>query len=324
MGQVLSTVMAGMVAALALAGAGGDARADGDAAPGRILPVADAMVHVYCVGEGAPAVVLDAGLGGNYLDWTFVQARLGATHEACAYDRPGAGWSSRTSRPRDAETMAEELHLAMRAAGVPTPFVLVGHSFGGLLSQNYLARFPADVAGLILVDSMHPQEFARFAAGGVDVPLDPHSVLGHTPAFAATYGLPRALWPLATRLAGADKARVFIVREMTAMLDIATAVDGEARPPRPARVLVHGDREWDKAYPDGRMEAAWRTMQDDLATRFGAPPVTVVRDSGHQIALDDPGAVVSAIEAVARDAVPPSTRQPLVRPSAAWLPPRER
>ncbi|UDL95642.1 alpha/beta fold hydrolase [Lichenihabitans sp. PAMC28606] len=277
------------------------ARAGDDMPPGQLVSVGDAMLHVSCVGAGTPAVVFEAGLGGNSFDWTFVQARLAATHRACTYDRPGAGWSSRTAQPRDAATMAEELHGAMQKAGVPTPFILVGHSFGGLLSQNYLARFPADVAGLVLVDSMHPQQFERFTDGGVDVPVDPHAVLGHTPAFAATYGLPRSLWPLATRLAGADKARVFIVREMTAMLDIAKAVDGEARPSRPTRILVHGNRDWDQVYPDGRMEALWRAMQDDLATRFGAPPVTVVADSGHQIALDDPAAVVAAVEDVARD-----------------------
>ncbi len=287
--------------ALAITGLTEVARGFDESPPGRLIAVADATLHVYCVGHGTPAVVFDAGLGGNYLDWTFVQAKVAETHRACAYDRPGAGWSSRTARPRDVATLAEELHLAMQGADVPTPFILVGHSFGGLLSQNYVARFSADVAGLVLVDSMHPQEFARFAAGGVDVPVDPHAVLGHTPAFAATYGLPMALWPLATRLAGADKARVFIVREMTAMLDIAKAVDSEARPMRPARVLMHGNREWDGAYPDGRMEAIWRVMQDDLAVRFGAPPVIVVPESGHQIALDKPFAVVSAIEAVMRD-----------------------
>lgn len=304
MGRTRSAILAGATAISAIVGPNVAARSEEDHAPGQLLPVADALLHVYCVGRGAPAVVFDAGLGGNYLDWTFVQARLAATHLACAYDRPGAGWSSRTTRARDVATMAEELHLAVRAAGIPAPFILVGHSFGGLLSQNYVARFPADVAGLVLVDSMHPQEFARFAAGGVDLPVDPHSVLGHTPAFAATHGLPQPLWPLATQLAGADKARVFVVREMTAMLDIAAAVDGEARPSRPTRVLVHGDREWDRVTPDGRMEAVWRAMQDDLAVRFGAPPVTVVPDSGHQIALDDPAAVVAAIEAVACEVAP--------------------
>jgi pimeloyl-ACP methyl ester carboxylesterase len=298
MGRSLSRLMA--AAALALAGPGTNGWAENDA-PGRMIPVADAELHVFCTGEGTPAVVFEAGLGGNYLDWTFVQARLGATHRSCAYDRAGAGWSSRTARPRTAAILADELHAAMHGAGVPTPFILVGHSFGGLLSQNYLARYPADVAGLVLVDSMHPQEFARFAAAGVELPVDPHVVLGHTPAFAATHGLPEALWPLATRLAGADKARVFVVREMTAMLEIAAIVDGEARPARPSRVLVHGTAEWDKITPDGRMERAWHLMQDDLATRFGAPPVTVVADSGHQITLDDPAAVVAAIEAVAAD-----------------------
>ena len=271
--------------------------------PGRLVSVADAMLHVYCVGHGTPAVVFEAGLGGNYLDWTFVQARVGARRLACSYDRAGAGWSSRTSRPRTAEMLAEELHLAMRAAGVPAPFVLVGHSFGGLLIQNYIARYPDDVAGLVLVDAMHPREFTRFAAAGVDVPRDPHTVLGRTPAFAATHGLPEPLWPLATRLAGADKARVFVVREMQAMFGIADEVDPQARPVRPVRVLTHGNREWDVPYPDGRMETAWLARQNDLVARYGAPPVIVVPASGHQIALDAPASVESAIDAVIAEVI---------------------
>ncbi|MCW6506636.1 alpha/beta fold hydrolase [Lichenifustis flavocetrariae] len=294
-------VLCGIV--LMLCGTGFGAAQDVSQPPGILYPVADTTIHVNCMGSGAPAVMLEAGLGGNSLDWTYVQARVAPTHRICAYDRAGAGWSGRTARPRNAANMAEELHLAAVAAKISTPFILVGHSFGGLLSQNYLARYPGEIAGLVLVDSMHPDQFARFTEAGVDVPTDPHGVLGHTPAAAAAYGLPEPLQAVAISLARSGKTRVFVVREMSAMLQIAHDVDAEPRPLRPIRVLVHGNREWDVPYPDGRMEAAWRAMQADLAKRFGASTLTIVEGSGHEIPLDRPAAVVTAIEDVVREVV---------------------
>ena len=84
MERALSIFVPGFIAALGTTGITGPARAADESAPGRLISVADAMLHVYCVGHGTPAVVFDAGLGGNYLDWTFVQAKIAETHRACA------------------------------------------------------------------------------------------------------------------------------------------------------------------------------------------------------------------------------------------------
>ncbi len=268
--------------------------------PGQICRVGDIGLHVLCIGQGDPAVVFEAGLGGNYLDWTIVQPLVAARHRACAYDRAGAGFSERTPRPRTPDNFAEELHLAMQCAGVVPPFVLVGHSFGGLLAQSYLGHYPHEVAGLVLVDSMHPEQAERFTAAGVDIPTDPHLILGRTPVAAAAHGLPPELQPLAMQLAGESKVRIFEVREMTAMADVSAAIPAAARCGVPTRVLVHGNAEWNDAYPDGRMERAWLAMQQDLARRFCAPTAQSVGGSGHQIGLDAPNAVADAIEEVSR------------------------
>lgn len=264
--------------------------------PGRLLAVAGTILHIRCSGAGLPTIVLQAGLGGNVLDWTYVQPLLAERHRVCSYDRPGAGWSLRTNRPRSAAAMTEELHLLLEAAGEPPPYVLVGHSLGGLLSLHYAQRYPAETAGLVLLDAMHPDQFTLFAKAGVALPDDPHLLLGRTPLAAAGYGLPPALLPLAMELASQDKARIFIVREITAFESDAAEVRALPAPHVRARVLIHGNHEWDQAYPDGRMERAWADMQARLAGELSAPPPVPIAISGHQIPLDAPASVVAAVE----------------------------
>ncbi len=279
--------------------AGGVAADPVYAPPGRMVPVFDTSLHLYCTGDGAPTVVLEAGLGGDYLDFSRVQPLLAARLRVCSYDRAGAGFSARTARPRDALAITEELHALVRAGAVGRPFVLVGHSFGGLLSLLYARRYPADVSGLVLLDSMHPDQFARFAAAGVELERDPHMVIGRTPGAAAAYGQPDGVRREAIDLALADKARVFVFREMSRFEDSGAELRAADLPRLPARVLVHGDGEWDVPYPDGRMERAWSAMQGEMATALGAPPPIRVPGSGHQIALDAPQAVADAVFAVA-------------------------
>lgn len=265
-------------------------------APGMLVAVADTAIDVVCTGAGRPTVVLLSGLGGNVLDWLYVQPALARHYRVCAIDRPGAGWSARTARPRSEANMAEEVHEALAGAGEAAPFVMVGHSFGGLLALHYARRYAGEVAGLVLVDSMHPEQFERFPAAGVQLSVDPLVVLGRTPAAAAMYGLPEPLHGLAMALAQQDKARVFVVREMRAFVDDAHEVRQAGLPRLPSRILVHGNGEWNEAYPDGRMERAWRAMQEDLAVAIGAPAPVAVAGAGHVIALDAPEAVVEAIE----------------------------
>lgn len=266
--------------------------------PGRLVPVADTMLHILCTGAGSPTLVLQAGLGGNVLDWTFVQPKLAQHHRVCSTDRPGAGWSGRTTRPRSAAAMTEELHLLLQASGEPPPYVMVGHSLGGLLSLHYAQRYPTETVGLVLLDAMHPDQFEVFPRSGVVLPDDPHLLLGRTPVAVAAYGLPTSLQDVAIDLASQDKTRIFIMREMLGFTADAAEVRALPMPRVAARVLTHGNREWDEAYPDGRMERAWAEMQAKLAVELGAPPPTEIASAGHQIPLDAPQAVVDAVESL--------------------------
>jgi pimeloyl-ACP methyl ester carboxylesterase len=106
-------------------------------------------------------VIFDAALGGSSLSWSLVQPAVARLTQACSYDRAGFGWSDAGPLPRTADRIAEELHELLRAAAVPPPYVLVGHSYGGLVMRFYASRHPNDVAGLVLIEPAIPEEWTN-------------------------------------------------------------------------------------------------------------------------------------------------------------------
>src|SRR5215211_2228205 len=130
--------------------------------PGEIVDVGGYSLHINCVGQGSPTVLLDAGLGEFSAQWVRVQREVSGTTRVCAYDRAGMGWSEMGPEPRDARQITGELHTLLTKAGIEGPYVLVGHSFGGMYMQTYAARYPDEVAGVALVDSStDPDQFSQ-------------------------------------------------------------------------------------------------------------------------------------------------------------------
>ena len=132
--------------------------------PGQRVDVGGYRMHIHCVGTataGSPTVVLEAGQGNSSSIWAWVQAEVAKTTHVCAYDRAGAGWSDASPNPRDAAHMADELHALLGKAGITGPVVLAGHSFGGLVTHVYAARYPKEVAGLVWVDVEQPDQWTR-------------------------------------------------------------------------------------------------------------------------------------------------------------------
>ena len=123
---------------------------------GRTYLVDGHRLYVHCVGNGAPTVVLVSGLGERTPSWAWVQQAVSPSTRVCAYDRSGEGWSGGEENGR---RFASDLHGLLRAAHVPGPYVLAGHSVGGVYALIYAARYPGDVAGLVLIDSSTPYQF---------------------------------------------------------------------------------------------------------------------------------------------------------------------
>ena len=125
--------------------------------PGRMISVNGVNSHLYCMGSGFPTLVLEAGLGENSLSWYPVQSKLAQNTRVCSYDRPGLGWSDPIDSPIQPEDVAKNLHALLNNAGISPPYVLVGHSRGGIYVRAFYHQFPEETQGIVLVDSTHEQ-----------------------------------------------------------------------------------------------------------------------------------------------------------------------
>jgi pimeloyl-ACP methyl ester carboxylesterase len=126
--------------------------------PGQMVDVGGYKLHIVCSGPenaGAPTVILDHVGAANVAQWGLVQPAIDQTTRVCAYDRAGFGWSERGPTPRDARQSMAELHTLLAKAGIPAPYILVGHSYGANVVRLYAAAYPAEVAGMVLVDPSH-------------------------------------------------------------------------------------------------------------------------------------------------------------------------
>ena len=127
--------------------------------PGRMVDIGGSRLHLLESGSGTPPVILEAGIAASCLNWTSIQAELARSMCVFSYDRAGLGWSDAASSPRTVSRAVEELHALVMAAQIPAPFVLTGHSFGGLLVRCYAVRYPDLVAGLVLLDPLAASEW---------------------------------------------------------------------------------------------------------------------------------------------------------------------
>lgn len=132
-------------------------------APGKVYRVDGHDMHLYCTGEGSPTLVLEAGGGNDSLTWTKVQPDLSRITRVCSYDRAGFGWSSPQPPPRDANSIAGELHALLQQAGIQGPIVLMAHSRAGLYIRAYNHLYPEQVKGLIFVDTSVPLDGDRMS-----------------------------------------------------------------------------------------------------------------------------------------------------------------
>jgi len=284
---------------------------------GRLVDVGGLKMHIDCTGDGSPTVVLDSGLGDSYLSWRKVQPQVAKFTRVCSYDRAGLGYSDASSQPRTSEVIAAELHALLQQAGVPSPYVVVGHSMGGYDVRVFASQYRKEVGGMVLVDASHPDQENRF-------PRELKNMEGSWKreaefiAYSMPFGVPRFLGlcedEAATRAADCNVHSAGAqVAEMKAFP--ASAAEAAKTGPfgdLPLAVLSHdpsklsGDLPADIAKPTNE---AWEKMQEELAQLSTRGTQTVARNSSHYIQIDRPDVVVDAIRKVVEEArqaqVPP-------------------
>jgi len=140
------------------------------APPGRMIDLGGRRLHLNCTGSGSPAVIVENGGGSFSVEWALVQPQVAKHTRICTYDRGGYAWSDRGPIDDGIEQIVSDLNLLLRTAHVNPPYILVGHSLGGLFIRAYERRFPEQVAGMVLVDST-PDEDVRMVVNGKQEPL---------------------------------------------------------------------------------------------------------------------------------------------------------
>lgn len=128
---------------------------------GQMINVGGYKLHLYCMGEGKTTILMEAGIGDNVLIWDNVLSQIAKTTRVCAYDRAGMGWSDPSPKLSNSQQHIVALRRLLDAANINAPYILVGHSFGGILNREFARTYPGDIDGMVLIDSAHENQLDR-------------------------------------------------------------------------------------------------------------------------------------------------------------------
>jgi len=291
------------------------------ARPGRLVDIGGYRLNLYCTGSGSPTVIFESGLGDSAYVWALVQPAVSKLTRTCSYDRAGFGFSDAGPMPRTAGREVAELHALLHNAGLAPPFVLVGHSLGGMLARLYTDRYFTEVAGLVLVDGAYEYQEAAFSPAIQKEDSQTLPMVRHCHALAARGRLTDTkllrdcldVDPLDKRFSPALQATLLTNGKRVAFWDClisefqsffaesAAEVRSSQRPfgSLPLVVLTadsHGEKQADRAL----IEKPWRMLQDKQA-RLSSNSRHILIHSGHHIQLDAPNSVIDAVRIVLRE-----------------------
>lgn len=236
--------------------------------PGQLVDVGGYRLHLHCTGSGSPTVILEPGQGGVSSDFAWIAPTVARTSRVCVYDRPGRGWSDAADAPQDGDRIAADLHTLLDRARVPGPYVLAGHSFGGLYVQAFAAKFPDQVAGLVLLDSTAPKP-------GPGLPADSGSYHGLSRVSAlfsaiAHFGAGRLIaqgsyGSLPPGVRGGARAKASTAHNLASFID-EFAEANTAMQQASSLTSLHGKPLIVLTADEGISDGQWQVKQDRMAT----------------------------------------------------------
>lgn len=288
--------------------------------PGKLVNVDDREMHIYCVGEGTPTVVLEAGLGAYSLAWWTIHDTVAEATRTCVYDRASMGWSSFSDTISTHDVIVNNLHTLLENAGESPPYILVGHSAGGIYVRAYAHQYPDEVVGMVLVDSSHENSSHNLPEFIVANSTSLDTMLQICP-YVSPFGIRRVLgmgegvvsdFYSDEAVRGAVLANFYRSTHCSALLNeiAGFALDTQQDDPPPDLgdlpliVLTAGrgyadqlDSSDDRELLATLQEAdrVWLDLQTALVGLSSNSTHIIVEDSGHVIQGDRPDAIIDAI-----------------------------
>jgi pimeloyl-ACP methyl ester carboxylesterase len=283
---------------------------------GQMVDIGGYRLHMHVEGEGRPTVVLDAGAGGIGLTWELVRPAIAKVTRVIAYDRAGLGWSDPSPKPRTADVLAEELHTLLHNAKIEGQYILVGHSLGGPVARQFAAKYPYEVAGLVMVDSAHEQQVKYFPERLVKMAISMMGMMS-VMKLMSRLGL-FALKPslislddkgrLSPELAAQLRGVMASSEHHTEALIAETQSVSRARTQPvsdlgdlPLTVISHGQLDANAVPPSlgteirDEYERAWQQLQQEITALSTRGRRIVAERSGHHIIFDQPDVIIESI-----------------------------
>jgi pimeloyl-ACP methyl ester carboxylesterase len=283
-------------------------------APGAFYTVNGHKMHIYCAGTGSPTIVLEAGWGVSspVLGWGGFQPDVAKITRVCSYDRAGLGWSEAQPGAADADHIAANLHELLTQAGVTGPIVLLSHSMGGVDVRDYLTHYPANVAGLILMDSSTPYQTQRMeAVTGPGNQAHLGLIIAVTRVVYSA-GIPRLMglckplagWQgVAAREEGEDQCRMHVdaLKNEYFNFDASSAETVHTGPygALPLLIISHDPAVGadPRNPPEARkIEPLWNQMQEELKQLSTHSLRIIAKGSSHEVHTDRKALVLSHVQ----------------------------
>jgi len=293
--------------------------------PGKLVDVGGGLrLHINCTGAGNPTVILEAGPNDSSVVWQLAQPEISKFTRVCSYDRAGFGWSDAPNEPRSSLNIAQELERLLTRAAVPGPYVLVGHDFGTLDLRVFAAQHRQEVAGMVFVDSVHPDMHhrppfnvaARSTLSNIFYRVIPWTVPLGVPRLLGwcrnnfTFRTQPAAWARLVPEASAQYCRLQSwraeegqVTDEDGSLAATTGPFGDM----PLIVLSHDPQVNDFGgffSPSDlvKAERAWMEMQGELRTLSSKSKWIVAKGSPHWIQIHRPELVAAEVQEIVNDA----------------------
>ena len=284
--------------------------------PGELIDIGGRNIHLHCLGEGSPTILLEAGLNEFSVQWARIQAQLKETNRVCRYDRAGLGWSDVAELDLSVERAVSDLQEALTGANEQGPYLLVGHSFGGVNVRLFANQYPQAVAGMVLVDSAHEEQFDRLPtvfSGATDelvtqfeslIQMNELGLLALSPEQIPAPNLPETAVSQYRAVLATTPYFETAIAESKAFpqyLQDAQTHNATNFGDMPIIVLTRGQASPFVGVSDtenAQYEETWQQLQIELLNLSSNSKQIIAEESGHYIHLDQPDLVVAAIREI--------------------------